>query len=40
MVGDCIMFDLVVNEEDYRVLAQPVASLGMQWRTFFKGGNC
>jgi len=36
MIGDCILFDLVVNEAYYRVSAQSVASLGMQWKTFSK----
>lgn len=36
MIGDCILFDLVVNEAYYRVSAHSVASLGMQWRSFSK----
>jgi len=36
MIGDCILFDLLVNEAYYRVSAQSVASLGMQWKTFSK----
>jgi hypothetical protein len=36
MIGDCILFDLVVNEAYYRVSVQSVASLGMQWKMFSK----
>jgi hypothetical protein len=36
MIGDCILFDLVVNDAYYRVSVQSVASLGMQWKMFSK----
>jgi hypothetical protein len=36
MIGDCILFDLVVNEAYYSVSAQSVSSLGMQWKMFSK----
>jgi hypothetical protein len=36
MIGDCILFDLVVNEAYYKVSVQSVASLGMQWKMFSK----